>query len=205
MFVALRPPETAVEDLDEFLAVRRDAAGFRWTPADHLHVTLAFLAAVPDRALDDLHERLARAAARRHGVTVRIAGGGAFPHVAGARVLWAGLHGEPPAQEELRRLATGVRAAAGKAGIAVDGQRFRPHLTVARLGRPTEVTSWVRLLDAYSGPVFETSAVELVASHLGEGPRGRPRHERVATFPLARPGRASSEPPPLMERGGCVP
>ena len=49
-------------------------------------------------------------------------------------------------------MATGARAAANKAGIALDGQRFRPHLTVARLRRPTEVSSWVRLLDTYEGP-----------------------------------------------------
>jgi RNA 2',3'-cyclic 3'-phosphodiesterase len=66
----------------------------------------------------------------------------------------------------------------------VDGQRFRPHLTVARTRFPHDATSWVRLLDAYAGPPFEVTEVELVESHLGEGPRGRPRHVTAATFPL---------------------
>jgi len=57
MFAALVPPPDVVEDLDVFLDVRREAAAFRWTPADHLHMTLAFLAEVPDRRLDDLVER----------------------------------------------------------------------------------------------------------------------------------------------------
>ena len=58
----------------------------------------------------------------------------------------------------------------------MDGKRFRPHLTVARCGRPTEVTAWVRLLDGYRGPAWQADRLTLVASHLGEGPRRRPRY-----------------------------
>ena len=98
-------------------------------------MTLAFLAEVPDRRLDDLTERLGRAAGRRTPVPTRIAGGGAFPNAARARVLWAGLDVDHAGRTELSRMATGARAAASRAGIDVDGQRFRAHLTVARLGR----------------------------------------------------------------------
>ena len=188
MFVALRPPEEAVQHLDEFLAVRREAAPFRWTLAEQIHLTLAFLAEVPDRRREELVERLGRAARRRTPVTTRVAGGGAFPHPAGARVLWAGLTLDETARTEVGRMATGVRSAASKAGITADGQRFRPHLTVARLGRPTEVTSWVRLLDGYQGPEWTTATMSLVASHLGQGPRNRPRHEVVEELSVGRGG-----------------
>ena len=49
MFVAVRPAVEAVEHLDDFLAVRRAAARFRWTPADQLHLTLAFCEDVADQ------------------------------------------------------------------------------------------------------------------------------------------------------------
>lgn len=184
--MAVTPPAEAVEHLDEFLEVRRDAGPFRWAPADQLHLTVAFLADVPDRKLDDLVERLARAATRRTAFETAVAGGGAFPHVARARVLWAGLDLDEAARTELSRLATGARAAANRAGVPVDGQRFRPHLTLARLGHPEDVTSWVRLLAAYRGPTWSVDHLTLVASYLGEGPRRRPRHEPVDTFPLSR-------------------
>lgn len=186
MFAALVPPPEAVEDLDAFLAVRREAAPFRWTPAEHLHLTLAFLAEVPDRRLDELVERLGRAAARRTSFPAVVGGGGAFPNAARARVLYAGLALADSGRTELDRLATGCRAAASRAGIAVDGQRFRAHLTVARCRRPTEVTSWVRLLDGYRGPAWQADRITLVASHLGQGPRRRPRYEEVGSFPLGR-------------------
>ena len=182
MFVALVPPDEALEDLDAFLDVRREAGDFRWTDVSQLHVTLAFLESVPDRALDDLMDRLATAARRRVAVTTRVAGGGAFPHSNRAKVLWAGLEPDEAGRAEVDRLAAGARAAASAAGVAVDGQRFRPHLTVARMRHPGEVGRWVSLLDAYRGPEWDADRFVLVASHLGEGPRRRPRHEVVETF-----------------------
>jgi 2'-5' RNA ligase len=184
MFVAVVPPAEVVEHLDAFLDVRRDAAEYRWASTEQLHVTLAFLAEVPDRKVDDLVERLGRAASRRHTFEAAVTGGGAFPDVSRARVLWAGLDLDDDGRTEIARLATGARAAANRAGVPVDGQRFRPHLTVARLGHPDEVTSWVRLLDAYRGPTWTVDRMTLVASYLGEGPRGKPRYESVEEFAL---------------------
>jgi RNA 2',3'-cyclic 3'-phosphodiesterase len=183
MFVALRPPPEAVEHLDEFLEVRRAAAAFRWSPPEQFHVTLAFLAEVPERVLDDLIDRLARAAARRTAFETALVGGGAFPNAARARVLWAALDLDDACRTELDRLATGARAAANRAGVAVDGRRFRPHVTVARLGAQ-DVSGWVRLLDTYRGPRWRADRIALVASYLGEGPRGRPRYETVEQLAL---------------------
>ncbi len=187
MFVAVVPPDEVLDHLDEFLEPRRGSADFRWVPREHLHLTLAFLAEVPDRRLDELEERLERAAGRRTPFDSAITGGGAFPNVGRARALYAGLDLGEGGKVELGRLATGARAAAAKAGIAVDGARFKPHVTVARLRHPQEVTSWVRLLDAYGGPRFTVDTIELVASYLGQGPRHRPRYETRASFPLGSP------------------
>ena len=192
MFVAAVPPETALEDLEEFLSVRRDVAPFRWTVPEQWHVTLAFLADVPDRAYDDLVARLERAARKRHPMRATITGGGAFPHVGKAKILWAGLDLDTVSSdgaEELRRLATGCRAAAARAGVAVAGERFKPHVTLARMGHHrVEATAWVRLLDAYRGPGFALDEISLIASHLGEGPRKRPRYEVLETLPLGPAG-----------------
>lgn len=187
LFVALIPPEEAVEDLDAFLDVRRSAASYRWALREQLHLTLAFLGDVEPWRIEELAERLTRAASRRTAFDATITGGGAFPNVGRAKVIWAGLETSEAGGVELSRLATGARAAAVKSGIEVDGARFRPHVTVARLGVPAEVSNWVRLLDAYRGPTWRASHVSLVESHLGQGPRGRPRYEVLAEFPLRPP------------------
>lgn len=187
MFVAALPPQDVVEELEDFLVPRREVAdsGWRWSDPAQWHLTLAFMAAVPDRTLDDLIERLHRAVGRRHPVGLRLAGGGAFPHVTGARVLYATpVPADEGATQELRRLADGCRAAATRAGIEVDGGRFRPHLTLARRRRPEEATRWIRVLETYESRPWQLREIVLVRSYLGEGPRGRPRHELLETFPL---------------------
>jgi len=182
LFVAIRPPEEVVDHLDAFLDVRRDAGPeLRWAAPDQWHVTLAFCPDFPESGLDDLADRLGRTATRRHPVEARLAGGGAFPNVGRARVLWSGFDTD---RTEIERAATGARAAITKAGGAVDGQRFRAHLTLARTVRPLEATRWVHLLDTYAGPTWTVDGFEVIASHLGEGPRGRPRHETLGSIPL---------------------
>jgi 2'-5' RNA ligase len=185
MFVAVTPPPDAVEDLDEFLSPRRDTWPGRWTTPEQWHLTLAFMAAVPDRALDDLLERLAAVAERRTPFAVSLSGAGAFPDPSRAKVLYAAVRTvDAEGTSQLERLATGARSAAVAAGSQVEGGRFQPHVTLARTGHPVEATRWLRVLDSYSGPAWPVSEIVLVDSHLGEGPRRRPRHEVVATFAL---------------------
>ena len=182
MFVAVIPPESALDDLGAFLGPRQEAGpGLRWTVPEQWHLTLAFMPDVADRHLDDLAARLTRAAARRTPFEARLAGGGAFPNPARAKVLYVGVE---TSESHLPHLATGVRAAAAKAGADPQGGRFRAHLTLARMGRPVEATRWLRILDAYRGPAWCAEEVALVASYLGEGPRKRPRYEVLETFRL---------------------
>ena len=59
MFVAVRPSEGAVEDLEHFLEPRQDAADFPFVRSSQWHLTLSFMASVSDHALGPLEERLA--------------------------------------------------------------------------------------------------------------------------------------------------
>lgn len=187
MFVALVPPADVLEHLEEFVDPRRDAGhALRWATWEQWHVTLAFMPGVPDGARDDLVERLTRAARKRAPFRASLAGGGAFPDVGRAKVLYAGVRVDDA--EELGRLSVGSRAAASKAGAEVGGGRFHPHLTLARSGRPFEATRWIRALASYQGPEWLVDTIVLIESHLGEGPRGRPRYEHVIALPMGGRG-----------------
>ncbi|MDT0202531.1 RNA 2',3'-cyclic phosphodiesterase [Nocardioides sp. AE5] len=183
VFAAIIPPVEVVEHLDVFLEPRRAAglAPFRWSAPEQWHITCAFMAEVEEWRIEDLLARLGEVASRRTPFGLGLAGGGAFPDADRAKVLWGGVTGET---EALQSLATSTRSAANAAGAAPDGGRFRAHLTLGRLSRPGQVTNWVRLLDAYAGPTWSAESLTVVASHLGEGPRGRPRHEVLAELPL---------------------
>ncbi len=197
MFVAVLPPQDVLDELAEFLGPRQEAGDLRWTRPEGWHLTLAFMANVPERSLDDLLERLTRAGRRRSPFTVRLAGAGAFPNPARAKVLYAGVEGSPDDLEELRRLATGARAAANKAGAPSDGAVFRPHLTLARVRRPMEATRWLRALSPHCSRDFTVTEMVLVESHLGQGPGNRPRYDVVQSFALGGgPSAASAETSP---------
>jgi 2'-5' RNA ligase len=181
LFVAVQPPEEVVEDLDDFLEVRREGGDpLRWSPPPQWHVTLAFMADAPEHVVEDLVEGVAAAAARTAPVRLTITGGGCFPDVARARVLWVGVDGG----EALSPLARRVRSACAVVGAAPDGGPFRPHVTLARLPRAGDATRWVRVLDTYRGPGWTVEDVAVVASHLPRERGHRPRHEVLARLPL---------------------
>lgn len=186
IFAALIPPGAVVEHLAAFLEPRREAGGdLRWTDAEQWHLTLAFMPQVPERAADTLVDEVAGAVRGRGPLALRLEGGGAFPNPYAAKVLWAGVESGEPARTALAKLSRGVRQAANHAGAGPEGGRFHPHVTMARLRRPTEVTRWIRVLDSYAGPSWLAQEVTLVASHLGEGRGRRPRYEHLAAIPLA--------------------
>lgn len=187
LFAAIVPPADAVEHLDEFLEPRRDASKFRWTLAEQFHVTLAFMPSVPEHLVDEYGDRLADGLARTPVPVLRLAGPVTFPNPAETRLLGVGVMPESEgADVVLERMAGRARNAAVTVGTEVDGQRFRPHLSIARLRRPADTTNWVRLLETYTGPEWPVIEVALIASHLGQGPGGRPRYETLAEIPLGQ-------------------
>lgn len=177
MFVAITPGQEAVEDLARFLEPRDQHP---WIDPAQWHLTLAFLASVPEHREDELVEALTERLRRRPAMRLRLAGAGAFPDPAHASVLWMDVAGDRAA---LTETAYAVRRTCNAVGATPDGQAFRPHLTVSRLRRKQEQRRWVQVLDTYDGPGWEVRDVALVASHLGTG-RTRPRHETVAVARL---------------------
>ena len=189
MFVAVVPPRDVLDELARFVEPRREAESpLRWTDELQWHLTLAFMAAVPDHSNEELVANLLDAAAKRSPFRLQLGGAGALPSAASARVFYSAVHGE---LAELQACATGARHAAATAGIEVDGARFRPHLTLARLNRPADVVRWLRAFDGFTGSEWQVQEIQLISSELDHGGRpsrrGRARHTVEATFPLGRP------------------
>jgi 2'-5' RNA ligase len=127
LFVAVIPPRPVVLELRAALTtLPHGDPALRWCRPETWHVTLAFLGDVSEDALDDLKERLGRAAARNTPMELALAGGGHF----GGRTLWTGVQGD---RDRLGRLAESVNSVARRCHIKVDERPFRPHLTLARV------------------------------------------------------------------------
>ena len=178
MFTALVPPQEVLEELEEFLEPRRDAdAAVRFVPAESWHVTTAFAGSVSDGSLGRLTEELLAAANRTAPIEASLGGAGCFPHPAAAKALYLDV----APYQQLEHLAAACRSAFVRAGVEVDGARFVPHLTLARMRRPIEATRWLRVLDAAPGAFWVAGEVLLIESHLHD--RGH-RYEVLERFPL---------------------
>ncbi len=195
LFAAVVPPPPV---LDSVAAALADAGGghtrARWTRRPQWHITLAFYGEVrdPDRR-GDLQARLARSVARRQPANVQLARAGVFTGRSGD-VLWLGLRhagteGPPDTGTPLGRLAEGASAAGRRAGVPVEGRRFRPHLTLAR-GVDRETSRAVQLsLLGFRSPAWMVDEVVLLRSVLpaGGGPGARPGYQPLACYPVRAP------------------
>lgn len=191
-FLAVVPPPDVIDDLLHHLQPRRDAdaadRNWRWTEPDQLHLTLAFMADLPEHREDDLVAATGSWGQRQRPCRMALGRAGAFPDPGAAKVLWVGVEDET-ARHTLTTWAGQLRDVASHHGAPPDGKRFRPHLTVARSGRPRAAARVVQSLDGYRSSPFEVSDVVLVRSHPGQGPRRTPRYEPRARFTLGLPDR----------------
>jgi RNA 2',3'-cyclic 3'-phosphodiesterase len=174
LFVAVVPPDGAIDDLDRVVVeARAAAAGLAWIPVERWHLTLAFYGEVADREVARVERRGVRATGRAVALDLRLAGAGQF----GDRVLWVGVAGD----------LGGLQALAG--ALATDGRPYRPHLTIARsrvrraggsAGQDGDLRAVAETLAPYDGPLWRAAEVVLFRSHLGP----KPRHEPIARWPL---------------------
>lgn len=124
LFVALDFPT----DVRERLAgLGGGVPGARWTEPANLHLTLRFIGEVADDTATDIDAALAGIEAP--GFDLVLDGVGMYGSSRQARVLWAGVeHSEP-----LAHLQGKVESALVRCGLAQEGRKFSPHVTLARL------------------------------------------------------------------------
>ncbi|RAY15506.1 RNA 2',3'-cyclic phosphodiesterase [Actinomadura craniellae] len=179
LFAALLPSVAALDELAGAVRpLRAVHPELRWERRELMHVTVAFFGEIDETTLERLLPRLERAAGRYAPMGLSLAGAGAFPSGVHARVLWTGVYGD---RRALARLAASCSAAGSRAGSPADHHRgFRPHLTLARSRRPTDLRPLTEELAAFAGAPWAADTLHLVRSHLG----AQVRYEYVRSWPL---------------------
>lgn len=182
-FVALTPPEDVAASL---VAAQAGLPAGRAVEREALHLTLAFLGEHPEPILEDVHYALS--AIRGPRFELRLEGLGMFGE-GKPRVVYAGVAPEPA----LGRLREKVVQAARGAGLELERNRFRPHVTLARLGGKPDPEDFERLraftargAGFRAGP-FTVERFELMRSRLG---RAGATYEPLASYELEPSGAA---------------
>jgi RNA 2',3'-cyclic 3'-phosphodiesterase len=124
LFVALEIPEALCENL---AAIRKNFSsidpGLRWVPPENLHVTLKFIASVPNDKLEAIIDALRHVRADK-SINLKFSGMGGTA----AGVYWASIEPDPA----LEKLAADIDHCLAPIGIAKENRAFHPHVTIAR-------------------------------------------------------------------------
>lgn len=121
------------------------------------HLTLLFLADVPEDRLDAVADVCRSVAATQGPFDVRLEGMGAFPDRERPGVVWVGI--ARPGADHLAALHDGLRAGVHPLGLPVDGRPFQPHLTLFRVRRPDQGPDVRALLDRHPREIFGRAEV----------------------------------------------
>jgi RNA 2',3'-cyclic 3'-phosphodiesterase len=161
LFTGLEIPAHIGQELSTY---RGGLPGARWVDPENYHITLRFIGDVDHAMARDVFSILGEGR-RRGPFTITLdqlaSFGGERPRAVFARAVpTSDLNDLQAEQERLIR----------RVGLPPEKRKFTPHVTLARLRRPIDVTKWVRVFDTYEGPVWTAGSLQLIESRLGEGP-----------------------------------
>ena len=149
VFVAVELPDPVKAEMGKLIAAvdALELRGVRTVRAEGLHLTLRFLGDVDSDVVPSIISAMETAAAESAPFELTLAGTGAFhsyqrtagngksvgpagPDTATPRTLWVGMKGD---LDQLVTLQRGVQSALETAGFGRSGERFSPHVTIARV------------------------------------------------------------------------
>jgi len=154
-------------------------AAVRWARPEHLHVTLVFLADVPDARLPEIVAAVG-ADLDREPFDLVFAGIGVFPPHGAPRAVWVGVGGGEGALRAVQREVTDRIA---RLGIPLEPRPFAPHLTLGRMRalRPSDRTL---VLAGARGDRVASVVVDHATLYLSRPSSEGPRYTELARVTL---------------------
>jgi len=154
--------------------------GARWVGAENLHLTLRFIGEVDEGAFEDIAAALALVRAPAFPLTLR--GVGCFASRRLVRALWVGVD----KTEALNHLHGRIESALLRAGLAPEGRKFTPNVTLARLRDAPRhrVDGFLREHGLFRAGPFTVESFALFSSFLSQSGA---LHRAEAVYPLASP------------------
>jgi len=176
LFVGLEIPD---ELRDRLAMIQSGVHGARWVPRENFHITLRFVGEVDEAQARDFAHDLDRVRAPSFELT--LSGAGHFEANRRVRQLWIGVE----RNDALSALHDRIDALATRA-VGPDNQRFRPHVTVARLNgaQPDTVRHWLAANSLFRAIPFAVERFVLFSSFLG---KSAAIYREEAEYPLLVP------------------
>jgi 2'-5' RNA ligase len=134
---ALDPLRRARDALER--RAERSHVRARFLPDEALHVTLCFLGSIRRDSIPDFVRAL-ETCAPEAPISASFSGLGAFASPKRASVVVAEI-ADP--EKRITELARQLSETAAELGVPLEERAFRPHVTLARIQRPSDVRDWL--------------------------------------------------------------
>lgn len=161
LFTGVELPDDVALDLD---FMKGGIIGARWIDRESFHITLRFIGDIDDSLAREIAYALEGVEARPFSLRLKEFGvfGGNKPHT-----LYAGVE----ESAELRRLQSIHERICQVLGLAAEGRKFTPHVTLARLKDPDPVAlhGFIASHNLYKSRVFEVGRFVLFSSRPSRG------------------------------------
>ncbi len=149
LFTAIDLPADVLDKLDSLITRLRPLARLSWSPAANLHITTKFIGQWPEDKLPELQRALGGLGSRAP-IRIRVHGLGFHPNARSPHVFFAGV--EPT--RELAALAEDINVALERLNIPPETRAYSPHLTLARIKKPSGLAFLRREIDRLGQPEF---------------------------------------------------
>lgn len=152
--------------------------GAKWVPVENLHVTLRFIGDIDEGKARDIDAALGGVRAAAFDLALKEIG--FFGPARAPRVLWAGVE----RGAALNGLHAKVEKAVVEAGIAPEGRKFKPHITLARFRErpPSRLGDYISGNGMFHAGPFAVERFTLFSSQLKPGGA---LHRVESVYPLA--------------------
>lgn len=140
LFVAIEIPENTLQKIISFQKVLKEKIkSASWVKPENIHLTLVFLGEVDYTEIPQIINFLYAAKSPRFKINARGVGG--FPSLERPHTIWVGVEKSKKIVELQRRLVAHLQ----KSGFEFEKREFKPHLTVARLGKKINLKTKINL------------------------------------------------------------
>jgi len=181
-FIALPIPDWLKQEIGRVQAeLRSGGARIGYVQAENIHLTLKFLGDTPRSRIPAIAGKMSLAASGIGPFHLHALGGGAFPGVGKARVLWVGLGGEI---HRVMSFQSSLETHLSDAGIARETRPFRVHLTVARIRHPLPPENVVAMIGRFGQVASKPFTIDEVVLYQSELHRSKAVYSRLETVGL---------------------
>lgn len=181
-FIAIELPIEIKNQIESYIAELINLAPkLKWVKKESLHITLKFLGNQSTQKIENVIDVLLPLGQTCQPFKASIKKIGAFPNQRKPRVIWLGIEAEP--RELFFRAHAWIENQLENIGFDREQRKFSPHLTLARIKFPVELSELWKFIDANPFPIQKFNVDEIVLMRSILKPSGAEYHQ-IKKYPL---------------------